>query len=116
MVQHHDTDPKKLPTLGRLFLWVDKPGSVTKIIWVLAAASAFVFLIDFTYSKHPSFEIENFPGAHGLFGFLSFTFIILAVRVLRRILGRPEDYYGDKAVDREAYPEDQTDKVTHDGL
>jgi hypothetical protein len=32
---------------------------------------------------------------------------------LRVLIKRPEDYYGNKAVDTEEYPEDQLDKREH---
>ena len=116
MAHEHDTDPAKLPTLGRVLLWVDKPSSATRIFWGLAAFCGFLFLLDFTYAKHGHFEMEEIPGAYGFYGFVCFSFIILAAKAWREVIKRPEDYYGDKAVDREDYPEDQIDKVTHDGL
>ncbi len=116
MAQEHHTDPDKLPTLGRLLLWVDRPGSANKLFWGLGGACVLLFLLDFTYSKHPHFEMEKIPGAYGIYGFVCFTFIVLAAKAWREVIKRPEDYYGDKAIDREDYPEDQIDKVNHDGL
>ena len=34
---------------------------------------------------------------------------------MRVLIKRDEGYYGDKAIDTEAYPEDQLQKVDHDG-
>lgn len=109
-----DQKDENLPALGRLFLWVDKPGSANKIFWALAAVCLGLFLLDFTFEAHGHFAVEAIPGAYGIYGFVMFTGLILAAKALRFFIKRPEDYYGDKAVDSEEYPADQLDKVDHD--
>jgi hypothetical protein len=42
-----------------------------------------------------------------------FTALILAAKSLRFFIQRPEDYYGDSAIDREEYPPEQLEKVDH---
>ncbi len=110
----HKTDPSKLPALGRMLLWVDKPGSANKIFWALAVVCGLLFLVDFTYEKHGYFHIEHTPGFFGAYGFIMFTGLILVAKGLRVLIKRPEDFYGDKAVDREEYPEAELGKVDHD--
>ena len=107
-------NPANYPLLGRIMLWVDKPGSANKIFWGLAVVCGLLFLADFTYDKHGHFHIEDTTGFYGIYGFVAFTALILIAKTLRVLIKRPEDYYGDKAVDREDYPEDQLDKVEHD--
>ncbi len=107
-------NPENYPFLGRMMLWVDKPGSANKIFWALTVLCGVLFLADFTYDKHGHFHIEDIPGFYGIYGFISFTGLILIAKTLRVLIKRPEDYYGDKAVDREEYPEEQLDKVDHD--
>ena len=106
-------NPQNLPTLGRLLLWVDKPGSANKIFWGLAIFCGLLFLADFTYKKYGHFEVESFRGFYGLYGFVMFTLLILAAKTLRIFIKRPEDYYGDKAIDTEDYPADQLSKEQH---
>ncbi|MCB2095341.1 MAG: hypothetical protein KDE11_13115 [Rhodobacteraceae bacterium] len=106
---------EKLPALGRMMSWVDKPGNAGKIFWALAVVCGMLFVADFLYEKHGHFDVEHFPGFYGIYGFVMFTIIILAAKTLRIFVLRPEDYYGNKAVDREEYPADQLGKVTHDG-
>ncbi len=110
----HETDPAKLPALGRMLLWVDKPGSANKIFWALAVVCGLLFAADFTFEKHGHFDVENLPGFFGFYGFIMFTGLILAAKGLRVLIKRDEDFYGDKAVDREEYPEAGLDKVDHD--
>ena len=108
------TDPSKLPALGRILLWVDKPGSANKIFWALVVVCGLLFFVDFTFEKHGHFDVENLPGFFGAYGFVMFTGLILAAKGLRVLIKREEDFYGDKAVDREKYPEAGLDKVDHD--
>lgn len=113
-MSQRETDPAKLPRLGRMLLWVDKPGSATKIFWALVVACVLLVLADFTYEKHGHFDVENLPAFFGIYGFVMFTGLILAAKGLRVLIKRREDFYGDKAVDREEYPEAGTQKVDHD--
>jgi hypothetical protein len=107
-------DPARYPALGRILLWVDRPGSANKIFWGLAAFCGVLFLADFTYEKHGHFAVEDIPGFYGAYGFVMFTALILLAKALRYFVKRPEDFYGDKAIDREEYPADQLDKVDYD--
>ena len=107
-------DPSKFPSLGRALLWVDRPGSANKLFWGLAILCGLLFLADFTYHKHGHFEVENLPGFYGIYGFVMFTGLILAAKALRVLIKRPEDFYGDKAVDSEDYPEDQLERIEND--
>ncbi len=107
-------DPKTFPALGRALLWVDKPGSVTKIFWALAVICLLLFLYDFTFEKHGKFDVENIPGFFGFYGFVSFTGLILLAKALRVLIKRPEDYYADKSIDTEDYPASGLERRDHD--
>ena len=43
-----------------------------------------------------------------------FTALILAAKTLRIFIKRPEDFYGEKAIDCESYPEEELEQVGHD--
>jgi len=47
------------------------------------------------------------------YGFIGFTGLILAAKTLRILIQRPENYYKEKAVDSEEYPEDQLERDDH---
>ena len=114
MAKKSKDDPKNLSALGRTLLWVDKPGSVTKLILFLVAICAIAALADLTYTKHGHFAEEEVDGFFGFFGFVAFTMVILGARGLRVLVGVAEDYYGDKAVDAEdSYPADQIEIKDH---
>jgi hypothetical protein len=102
-------DPATYPPLGRWLTWVDRPGNPTKIVRGLAVVCLLLFLSSFVIQTHGHLEAENIPGFYAVYGFVMFTALILAAKALRTIIRRPEDFYGDKAIDAEAYPPDQLD-------
>lgn len=73
--------------------WLDNPRNVTRIVYVLYAACALLFLADFFYHKHVKFDFESWIGFYGWFGFLSYMFIVLSAKALRKVLYRDESYY-----------------------
>lgn len=107
-------DPKTYPALGRMLLWVDKPGSASKIFLALAVICLGLFLLDFTFEHHGHFEVEHIPGFFGAYGFIMFTGLILLAKALRVLIKRPEDYYGENSVDAEDYPPAGLDRVDYD--
>ena len=113
MAQTPKDDPSTYPALGRMMTWVDKKGSDKKIFVALAFVCLAVFLLEWTYEKHGHFHIEDVKGFYAYYGFIMFTGLILVAKGLRVLIKRPEDYYGDKAVDTEEYPEDQLEKLGH---
>ncbi len=109
MAEKPKDDPATYPALGRMMTWVDKKGSDKKIIWALAIACLIVFLLDFTYEIERHFQVEYIRGFYAIYGFVMFTGLIFVAKALRYFIKRPEDYYGDKAIDTEEYPTDQLD-------
>jgi uncharacterized membrane protein len=81
---HHD---------DRQTYWLDDPGNVRKVSIGLIVLCVALMLLDLVMHKHPHFPIENWFGFYGFFGFISFVSIVLAGKVMRRVVGRKEDYY-----------------------
>ena len=106
---------RQYPFLGRAFLWVDRPGNPLKIVWGLAAACFVLVVLDVLLVEHKSGGMESIPGFYAVAGFVMFSTIIIAARILRTIIGRGENYYSGRAVDDEDYPPDQLGIVDRDG-
>lgn len=107
---------EKLPFLGRFLSWFTFPQNSKFIIGALVIVCIGLFLADFTYKKYGHFEVETYKGFYGAYGFVMFTALILLAKTLRYLIQQPEDYYGDKAIDREEYPEDQLEKLGHEDV
>lgn len=73
--------------------WLERPGSVNKVIYALAVICIVVVVADFFYEKTTHHSWETTPGFYALFGFFSCVFLVIVAKGLRRILKRDEDYY-----------------------
>ena len=107
---NRSNETSKFSPLGKTLSWFTKTKNANKIFLGLALVCFVLFLADFTYNKHGHFHIEEIPGFYGAYGFFMFTALILVAKALRLLIKRPENYYGDKAVDGEEYPTDQLEQ------
>ena len=77
--------------------WFEKPSTI-RLLWIilitLCAGSAIAGVIAaIAHMMHPYTAADAFPVFYGVFGFLAFSFIVLAGQHLRKILMRDEHYY-----------------------
>ena len=113
MASERKDDPATYPALGRWMSWVDRPGNPTKLYRALVGLCALVAVAGFFIKWKTHFAVESIPVFYAIYGFTMFTGLILLAKGLRVLIKRPEDFYGDKAVDREDYPETGTDRREH---
>lgn len=64
---------------------------------VIAALAAVVagFMPQFQ-KEHPHFAVEGMGAFFAVYGFVAFSFIVLAGQHLRTLVGRKEDYYEER--------------------
>lgn len=60
---------------------------------VLAVLCAGLLAIDLLYARHVAHPWEGLFGFYGVFGFVACVLLVLAARVLRKVLMRSEDYW-----------------------
>lgn len=73
--------------------WIDRPANVRKIyagLWIFGALLA---LLDLVIHRHAEAGFDGFFGFYALYGFIACVALVLAAKVLRRLVMRPEDYY-----------------------
>lgn len=99
--------------LARYFLWTDSPASVDRAIRWLTYFCVILFLIDLVWHRHTKVPGEALWGFHAIAGFVFFTLIVIASRLLRLFLRRNEDYYAPNSVDAESYPQAGTQPLIH---
>lgn len=75
--------------------WLDEPRNVTRLVGVLYAACALLLGADLLLHKHAHFAFENWFGFYAFFGFTAYCAIVLSAKLLRRLLRRDENYYGE---------------------
>jgi len=73
--------------------WLDQPRNILIIIISLIFTCLILFFADAFYHKHTYFEVENFFGFYGVYGFFVCVALVVIAKSLRTILMRPEDYY-----------------------
>tara|TARA_R110000868_G_scaffold124403_3_gene328943 strand:+ start:676 stop:969 length:294 start_codon:yes stop_codon:yes gene_type:complete len=79
--------------------YITKPVLITLAVICLAVAGA-----DFIRDGHGYFPVEHFPLVYCAFGFVVYGALIILAKGLRVLIERPENYYGDLAVDAEPEP------------
>ena len=90
-----------------IYAWIEKPRIKRFLIISFILICVGLFVSDLFYKRHPHFGIDKLFGFYGIYGFIMFTFIIFASKVLRLLAMRTENFYGSKAVDGEEYPNDE---------
>ncbi|MES1990466.1 MAG: hypothetical protein V4441_05885 [Pseudomonadota bacterium] len=56
---------------------------------------------DFFLARHASLSLANIPLFYCLLGFVAYAALIFMAKGLRRLISRPENYYGRKSIDDE---------------
>ncbi len=85
----HDGAPKE--PIG----WIDKPGFVKRLFMILYVIAGALIVAELILGKatehaHPA---EWPPFFYAGYGFLSFWFLVLLAKPMRKLLIRSEDYY-----------------------
>jgi hypothetical protein len=74
--------------------WLDERKNVNKIIYGLCAVCAILLAADlFPYKHHLHFGFEQWTGFYGIYGFVACVGLVLAAKVLRKVVMRDEDFY-----------------------
>lgn len=73
--------------------WLDRAQNVNRIVYGLIAACVLFGLLDFMRDRHGVFGFEGWLGFYAWFGFMACVGLVLAAKLMRRLLMRGEDYY-----------------------
>ena len=75
--------------------WLDHPRNVTRIYHGLWIAGVLLAALDFVLHRHAEAGVDALYGFYAAYGFIACVALVLAAKGLRRMVMRPEDYYGD---------------------
>ncbi len=78
-----------------LFGWTETKGIGAILFWAMAILSLLLVVADLAVHRHEKIGFANSVGFYGLWGFVSFSFVVLMGWPLGRLLRRDENYYGD---------------------
>lgn len=73
--------------------WADRPEVRQAIRYALYGLCALLLLAELLVHRHTVMPLEKLPGFYPLYGFLSLITVVLLAKGLRRLVGRPEQYY-----------------------
>ena len=76
-------------------MW-DKKENVDRLLGLLYAVSALLVILDLFVERHAEHPWEHVKEFYPLYGFVGIVLLVLAAKGLRRLVMRPEDYYGDE--------------------
>jgi len=76
--------------------WLDRAENVRKVYYSVWIACGLLLLAELFIDKHGEVDIEHVFGFHGFYGLVACVLLVLAAKLLRRVLIRPENYYDDR--------------------
>ncbi len=91
---------------GERAWWLDQPENVNRLIKVLIAVGVGVVLADLFYHKHGHFGFQEWFAFDAVFGFAAYVGLVNSAKLLRKLVMRPEDYYGDGTAAEDATGEE----------
>ena len=75
--------------------WLDDQANVRKVYFALWLFGIAWLIPDLFLDKHEDVGFAATLGFYAVYGFVACVALVLTAKALRRILMRPEDYYGD---------------------
>jgi hypothetical protein len=73
--------------------WLDDAGNVTKLYRGLWIVGVLLAIADLVAHRHAEAGIDGWFGFYAFYGFVACVALVLAAKLLRRAVMRPEDYY-----------------------
>ena len=73
--------------------WIEKRKNVVLMVRIFLAVSIVLLLLDLVILRHDLFSWEGWFGFYGFYGFVACVALVLAAKVLRKLVMRREDYY-----------------------
>jgi hypothetical protein len=73
--------------------WLDRPGNVARIYRGLWLVGGLLALLDLIIHRHAETGFDGGFSFYAFYGFVACVALVLAAKVLRRVVMRPEDYY-----------------------
>ena len=73
--------------------WLDDPRNVRRLYLGLWIVGVVLIVLDLVVHRHAEAGFDGWFGFYGVYGFVACVTLILAAKLLRRVLMRPEDYY-----------------------
>jgi len=73
--------------------WADNPVIRQRIRNILYVVCGLLVAADFVVHRHVYMPLEKTPAFYALYGFAALVGVVLLAKLLRKAVGRSEDYY-----------------------
>ena len=73
--------------------WIEKRKNLVLMARIFLAVCILLLLLNLVIHRHELFTWEGWFGFYGFYGFVACVTLVLAARLLRRLVMRREDYY-----------------------
>ena len=73
--------------------WIEKRKNVVLMVRIFLAVSIVLLVLDLVIQRPDLFSWEGWFGFYGFFGYVACVTLVLAAKVLRKLVMRREDYY-----------------------
>ena len=73
--------------------WLDQPTNVRRLYRGLWGLGALLVLADLVVRRHAEAGFDGWFGFYAGYGFVACVALVLAAKLLRRAVMRPQDYY-----------------------
>jgi hypothetical protein len=73
--------------------WADKPVVRQRIRYVLYVVCGLLVVADFIVHRHVYMPLEKIPAFYALYGFAALVGVVVLAKLLRKVVGKDEDYY-----------------------
>ena len=73
--------------------WLDDPANVTRLYRGAWVAGLLLVAANFVLDRHDDLTFAETIGFYAVYGFVACVSLVLAAKLLRRCVKRPEDYY-----------------------
>ena len=73
----------------------DKPENIKRVLNVFYSLCVILVLADFVIHRHIGLVWENIPAFYAIYGFVACVALVVAAKLIRKVVMRKEDYYND---------------------
>lgn len=73
--------------------WADRPQNRQRVRNVLYVICALLVVADFIIHRHAVMPLEKLPAFYTIYGFAALVTVVLLAKLLRKFVGRGENYY-----------------------
>lgn len=73
--------------------WAENPVIRRRIRNAIYGICGLLVVADFIIHRHTYMPLEKIPAFYALYGFIALVGVVLLAKLLRKLVGRDEDYY-----------------------